>query len=578
MCSGILSENTDLLCSQPMTHVHISPDDDWEFFYRISLNLEVIGTETILYVAAWRPGRYEESNYAKNIRNLRITKSNGESVFVTRNDKNSWKIVHHAAGELLVEYDYYAAELNAGSSYAGKELLYINPVNCVLFTDYSENRPFHLTFQKLNGLQYAGDRSFLKTESDASLHFVFPDYDTLADTPFYCSKQLISLNYESGGCLFTLYFTGKESIPGQTEILKHFSAFTKGCLQVFGAIPVKNYAFLFILPEENFYHGVEHLRSTVIVFGPAQKVFERANYQELLGIACHELFHVWNIKTIRPKLMLPYNLRKPVYCDAGLVYEGLTTFYGDWLLLRTAVFSKADYLQRLSAQLKKHLDNPGRYYHSITESCLDTWIDGYVAGIPGRKVSIYTEGCLLAFIIDIFIRKSSSGKRSLDDVMRALYVRFGEKSKGYDLSDYLNLLEEVAGRDLKSFFIKFIYSPASLEEPFKEALHEYGWKVEFQPADLAFAAVTGCQLVPDKNSCLVTAVIKNSPAFLAGIEKGHRLIFDPSGRLPYELTSEELCGNESMLFTLRNGEVERLVKLKADLPIYFKKPTIVEIS
>lgn len=561
-----------------MTDVHVSLLEDWEFFYRISLNLEVFGTETILYVPAWRPGRYEESNYSKNIRNLRVFNCDGEMVFVTRNDKNSWKIVHHTEGKLQVQYEYYAAELNAGSSYAGKELLYINPVNCILFSDYSENRPFHLTFQKLNGMQYAGDRNFLRTESDTSLFFVFPDYDTLADTPFYCSKQIILLSYESGGCLFTLYFTGKESIPGQEEISKHFSAFTEGCLQVFGNIPVKNFAFLFILPEENFFHGVEHLRSTVIVLGPAQKVFERANYLELLGISCHELFHVWNVKTIRPKLMLPYNLRKPVYCDAGLVYEGLTTFYGDWLLLRTGVYSTTDYLQRLSTQLKKHLDNPGRFFHSVTESSLDTWIDGYVTGTPGRKVSIYTEGCLLAFIADRMIRDNSSGDCSLDDVMQQLYVQFGEKRKGYELVDYLNLLEEFTGADLKDFFKKYIYSPASLIEPIEQALDKAGWKITYLQADLAFAAVSGCQLIPDKNAWLVTAVIPDSPANLAGIVKGNRLIFEPTGRLPFELTAEELCGNESMSFTLRSGELERLVKLKADLPTYFKKPSIVEIS
>jgi len=562
----------------PMTRVHVSPAEDWDLFYRINLNLEVLGSDTILYVAAWRPGRYEESNYAKNIRNLRVFDSNGDAVFVSRNDKNSWKIVHHTSGVLQVQYDYYAAELNAGSSYAGKELLYINPVNCILFSDHTEHSPFHLTYEKLQGMQFAGDRSFLKTESDTSLYFVFPDYDTLADTPFYCSRQLIRLSYESGGCLFTLYFTGIASIPDSSEMIEHFSAFTAGCLQVFESIPVKNFAFLFIHPEEFCYHGVEHLRSTVIVLGPGKNVFERANYLELLGIACHELFHVWNIKTIRPKPMLPYNLRKPVFCDAGLVYEGITTFYGDWLLFRAGVFDSVDYLHRLSAQFKKHLDNPGRHYHSITESSLDTWIDGYIQGTPGRKVSIYTEGCLLAFIADRMIREKSSGCRSLDDLMRVLYKQFGEKGIGYDLSDYMKLLEEMTGVELKDFFKKYIYSPSSLTAPFEEALKNVCWSIQYDAADLAFVAVSGCQLMPDKNAWLVTALAHDSPAVRAGIKKGDRIFFNLSGRLPYELSSDEFAGKESLSFTLRAGGVERHVEIKADLPLYFKKPTIVEIS
>lgn len=561
----------------PMTRVHVSPAEDWELFYRISLDIEVLGTETILYVAAWRPGRYEESNYAKNIRNLCVFDGSGKAVFVTRNDKNSWKILHHTSGMLQVQYDYYAAELNAGSSYAGKELLYINPVNCILFTDHTEHHPFHVAFQKLKSMQFAGDRSFLKTESDTSLYFVFPDYDTLADTPFYCSRQLIHLSYESGGCLFTLYFTGVDSIPNPSELIEHFTAFTAGCLQVFGSIPVKNYAFLFIHPQEFCYHGVEHLRSTVIVLGPGKNVFERANYLELLGIACHELFHVWNIKTIRPKPMLPYNLRKPVFCDAGLVYEGITTFYGDWLLFQTGVYNTSDYLQRLNIQLKKHLDNPGRYHHSITESSLDTWIDGYIQGTPGRKVSIYTEGCLLAFIADRMIRDKSSGSRSLDDVMRFLFTQFGERGIGYDLSDYRNLLEEMTGVEWKDFFKKHIYSPSSLATPFEEAIEKAGWRIEYQQADLAFVAVSGCQLLPDKNAWLVTALAQDSPASKAGIKKGDRIFFNPSGRLPYELSTDEYAGKGLLSFTLIAGGVETDVSIKAELPVYFKKPAIVEI-
>ena len=43
------------------------------------------------------------------------------------------------------------------------------------------------------------------------------------------------------------------------------------------------------------------------------------------------------------------------------------------------------------------------------------------SGIPGRKVSIYVEGALIAMICDAKIRKATSHKKSLHDVMKSLY-------------------------------------------------------------------------------------------------------------------------------------------------------------
>ena len=37
--------------------------------------------------------------------------------------------------KIRVEYSYYAAELNAGSTFVSPNQLYVNPVNCFLYSD-----------------------------------------------------------------------------------------------------------------------------------------------------------------------------------------------------------------------------------------------------------------------------------------------------------------------------------------------------------------------------------------------------------------------------------------------------------
>jgi predicted metalloprotease with PDZ domain len=172
------------------------------------------------------------------------------------------------------------------------------------------------------------------------------------------------------------------------------------------------------------------------VLGPGNEFVNKDWYDEFLGISSHELFHTWNIKSIRPVEMMPYDYSKENYSRLGFVAEGVTTYYGDFLLYRSGVFSDADYFKTFNEQLQKHFDNFGRFNLSVADSSFDTWLDGYNPGVPNRKVSIYTEGCLIAFMTDICIRKQTSNAHSLDDVMRALFTEFGKKKIGYSENDY----------------------------------------------------------------------------------------------------------------------------------------------
>ena len=134
--------------------------------------------------------------------------------------------------------------------------------------------------------------------------------------------------------------------------------------------------------------------------------------------------------------MLPYNFKEENYSVSGFVYEGITTYLGDLYLLRSGVFSLEQYLIELSKQLQKHFDNPARFNYSVGDSSFDTWLDGYTPGAPGRKVSIYTEGCLLAFVTDMKIRQATKDQYGIQEVMKQLYFNFAEKGMGYTWQDY----------------------------------------------------------------------------------------------------------------------------------------------
>ena len=199
--------------------------------------------------------------------------------------------------------------------------------------------------------------------------------------------------------------------------------------------------FLYQLLPYKHYHGVEHQNSTVITLGPAELLMTEALYKEFLGVSCHELFHAWNIKSIRPAEMQPYDYSRENYFRTCYVAEGVTTYYGEYLLARAGVRTAAQYFEELNAVLRKHFDDRGRDNLSLADASMDLWLDGYKPGVPDRKVSVYHKGALVALLLDLTLRRLSQHQRSLDDVMRRLYQEFGQTGIGYTEADYQRIVD-----------------------------------------------------------------------------------------------------------------------------------------
>lgn len=240
-------------------------------------------------------------------------------------------------------------------------------------------------------------------------------------------------------------------------------------------------------------------------------------YEDLLGVCCHELFHAWNVKTIRPIEMQPYDYTRENYSKLGYVCEGVTTYYGDYLLYRSGVFNEQQFLKTFAERLQKHFDNFGRFNLSVADSSFDTWLDGYVPGIPNRKTNIYDEGNLLAFITDMFIRKNSRNKYSLDDVMRFLYQEFALKAKGYSDLDYKNIVEHFAGVSFDDLFNNYINGKSDYEPVLKEAMEYIGCELKMDTVSKFNEHALGIKVNEAGGICKVTAVYPDSVADIAGI-------------------------------------------------------------
>lgn len=486
-----------------MINYSISFDNPSNQYITIIINFTSTETEHEIQLPSWRPGRYELGNFAKNVKSFTISENNRPLSF-QKITKDRWKFTCSKNVSISVEYKYYANELNAGSTFLSDNQLYVNPVNCCAYIEGKQNEPFTLlldiptNYQIACGLEKNGNT--LKGNT----------FDELADSPFICSPTLKHNTYESNNTLFHIWFQG-EVKPQWDKIITDFKKFTNKQIEKFGDFPVKEYHFLIQISPYRTYHGVEHKTSTVIHLGPSIDIFGDV-YSDLLGVSSHELYHTWNVKSIRPIEMFPYDFTKENYSELGYLCEGVTTYMGDLMLLKSGVFTIEEYLKEMETQIQKHLDNDGRNHYSVANSSFDTWLDGYVPGAPGRKVSIYTEGCLLTFILDVKIIQNSNGKHSFDDVMRHLYITYYKQNKGVSKEDYKNAVEKFAKEDLTEFWNKYIDGFESLLPLLKDAFSDLGLKIEHNENKKLSSEKLGLKTIFNGSNHVVKSILENSSA------------------------------------------------------------------
>ena len=394
-------------------------------------------------LAAWRPGRYELGNFSQNIRNWCAFDENGVSLNFKKINKDLWEVDTKNTKKISVTYSYYSNQLDAGSCYLDEFQLYLNPVQCCFYIPGRIDEKYNLIIEKPDNYKIA---SSLEINNNK---LISNGYEELAESPIICSSNLQKNTYEINNIKFHIWFQGECKVNWH-KIIKDFSLFTQKQINHFEGFPVNEYHFLFQITPYKSYHGVEHTKNTVILLGPSDQIMNE-RYEDLLGVCSHELYHTWNIKSIRPKELLPYDYTKENYFRTGYVAEGVTTYMGDLTLYTSGVFSWEEFIKTQNQNLDRHLMNYGRFNLSVADSGFDSWLDGYKLGAPDRKVSIYPDAALCMLMVDLEIIINSNGKFSLHSVMKDLYHNFGLKNIGYSELDFQKSVSSLGEQKFQRF-------------------------------------------------------------------------------------------------------------------------------
>ncbi|NNC82278.1 MAG: M61 family metallopeptidase [Flavobacteriales bacterium] len=467
-----------------------------------------------LVLPAWRPGRYERADFAANILDFQVQAGKRHLDF-HKTDRDTWTVPNCPQGRIRVSYSYFADTINAGSSYVDEQQLYVNPVNCCMHIKGEMEAEVLATLSVPPEFRYSGMQPMV----DGAIRC--KDLDEWYDSPFVSSAHLIQHRFKASGIQFEVAVQG--DVPYEKKRLESdFRKFIGIQKKAFKDCPVDRYTFLIQATPHRYYHGVEHEWGTTITLGPSRQLFKENIYEDLLAVSSHEFYHTWNVKYMRPESMWPYDFTQENYHRIGYIIEGVTTYQGDLKLWQGGAMSDELFLKEIKTHLDRHVANFGRFNHSVRESSFDTWVDGYGKSIPERRVSIYTEGALIAFILDVSIMRRTKGQKSLDTVMRRLYQQCKKKGRGYQEKDFLRYLEEILGKEAKRIYAQLIDRAVGYEKELEKALQRIGIKYSKQKIDI-LASDYGIR-TDSSDRPKVIGVHPESMAYEAGVRPGMQIL------------------------------------------------------
>ena len=199
------------------------------------------------------------------------------------------------------------------------------------------------------------------------------------------------------------------------------------------------------------------------------------------------------------------------------------------------------------------------------DSSFDLWIDGYKKLLPGRKVSIYVKGAIIALLLDLTIRLSHKNTLSLDDLIRDLWSGYGKVEKGYRKEDVYRLIEKYIGQEAGSFIEKFYKGIIPVEDTLCETLSSFGCDLFKINHPERSADYYGFRIERRNNNYVVNEIAPNSIAESC-LSIGDQLV--SVNDEPVSDTVLNSLTEECELLIKRNNK-EKAVSLKAGAERYY---------
>ena len=497
-----------------------------------------------LSLPAWIPGSYLIRDFSRQVETIEASTA-GQAVGLRKTGNHSWSC-DPCAGPLVVEYSVYAWDLSVRGAHIDESHAFLNGTSVFLAVSGQTDVPCHV---QLCPPPHASQWKVYTSLPESTRHplaakrhgfgmYIAPDYDALIDHPIEMGTPQV-VQFSAHGALHEMVFTGVIPNLDLERIASDVHEICEAQIALFEpdskAAPFLDssdrYVFMTMVTGDG-YGGLEHRASTALMASrhdlPVVGQKDAGDgYQTFLGLVSHEYFHTWNVKRIKPVRFAPYDLSREAHTELLWVFEGFTSYYDDLMLLRSRVIAEADYLRLIGKVISNVHRTAGRFKQSVAESSFDAWTRYYKQdeNSPNALVSYYTKGSLVAMGLDILIRRASGDTRSLDDVMRLLWQRYGRDfyrggNKGIPEDALPGLIREATGVDTSDFIARHAYGREDV--PLETLLSSQGFSISWKPE----AGVTSldARVQTSHGETKLATVYEGGAAHTGGLSAGDALV------------------------------------------------------
>jgi predicted metalloprotease with PDZ domain len=460
----------------------------------------------------WTPGSYLVREYARHVEDFSAEKPDGVKLAWRKSNKNTWAIETAGAKEIVVRYNVYANELSVRTSELNGDHAFISPAALLM---HIKGQLGAASTVKVNPYADWKVATGLPRVDGQTNVFRAENFDVLYDSPFEIGNYK-EFNFTVQGKPHRYVIDGDGNYNAQ-KIVRDTTKIIEAAFAIFGELPYDDYTFILNLRGGG---GLEHLNSTALQWG--RNGFSGNRHNEFIGLVAHEYFHLWNVKRIRPDALGPFDYSNENYTRLLWVAEGATSYYENVLLRRAGLISDKEFLAAKATMIQQLQERPGRFETSLEEASFDAWIKFYRPdeNAVNNQISYYDKGDIVSFLLDIEIRTSSNGAKSLDDVLRHLYSEFFKKNKNYTPEDYQKTAELMAGKSLEDFFAKYVRGRDEID--FNAILGGLGLRLsENRGKEVAYFGAT----LRETNGVLTVSGVPNeTPAYEQGLNANDQIV------------------------------------------------------
>ena len=568
-------------------HVYtVNPRDPGGHLLEVSLTIANPDPNgQVLTLPAWIPGSYLIRDFARHIVSIRAAMGD-DPVELTKTDKSTWQAAP-CDGPLTVVADVYAWDMSVRGAHFDTTHCYFNGTSLFLNVEGQEDEDCEVT---LLAPEFAADWRVATSmrRKDAEPYgfgtYHADNYDELIDHPVEIGDLVVG-EFEAAGIPHSIAIYGQHKAD-MGRICSDMATLCSAHHELLGTPEgLDRYVFLLTVLGSG-YGGLEHRWSSSLVC--SRKDLPRRDeekisdgYRKFLGLVSHEYFHLWNVKRLKPSAFTPYELSSESYTGLLWVFEGITSYYDDLVLVRSGLITTDSYLELLGQVITRVIRGSGRLLQSVEESSFDAWTKFYrqEANASNAIVSYYAKGSLVALALDLHLRAHTDGQCTLDDVMRECWKQFA--AEGMPERGLESVASRLSGVELSDFFERYVRGTADL--PLDKFFAEFGIRVHLRRAEGrsdaggkpgkkadAKKAWLGATLTVRNGQNVFSVVHAGSPAEKAGIAAGDIAVAIDNLRLTRSNLEERLGdyhpGASATVSVFRRDELMRFRVRLSDAP------------